>query len=43
MKRAYRKLPVWVHKVHEVRHCNGKVFLQVTTKTGKPRTIRVKR
>jgi hypothetical protein len=42
VKRRYRKLPIWVAQVHETVHVKGKVYLNVTTKTGKPRTIRVR-
>lgn len=37
------KLPVWVAKIHEVVHVKGKTYANVTTRTGKPRTLRVKR
>ena len=37
------KLPVWVARIHEVVRVKGKTYLNVTTRTGKPRTLRVKR
>lgn len=35
----YRTLPIWVARVTEVVHANGKRHANVVTKTGKPRTI----
>lgn len=38
----YRTLPVWVARITETVHTNGKVYANVVTKTGKPRTIQMK-
>ena len=38
----YRVLPIWVATVHETVFIKGVRYLNVTTKTGKPRTIRMR-
>jgi hypothetical protein len=35
----YRIIPVWVARITEEVHVNGKRYMNVVTKTGKPRTI----
>lgn len=42
-RRQYRRLPVWVARVHGTVHVKGKTYVHVTTKTGKPRTLRITR
>jgi len=35
-------MPIWVARITEVVHVNGKRYANVVTKTGKPRTIRLR-
>lgn len=38
----YRTMPVWVSRVTEEVHVGGKRYMNVVTKTGKPRTLRMR-
>lgn len=42
MRRQYTKLPTWVARVTEHVYSNGRHYVNVVTKTGKPRTLRMK-
>ena len=41
-KRQFRTMPIWVARITEVVHVNGKVYANVITKGGKVRTLRMR-
>lgn len=41
-KRQYRTMPVWVARITEHVYVNGKHYVNVITKGGKPRTLRMR-